>query len=88
MVTELACIKLQGGSACIVRPYERSLVMSATRLMDFLDRNAVHYVTMRHSPAYTAQGIAAALIAGWFRRAIATALMMKGMLVSLIPFLA
>ena len=33
--------------------------MSATRLMDFLDRNAVHYITMRHSPAYTAQGIAA-----------------------------
>lgn len=33
--------------------------MPAKRLKDFLDSNGVHYVTMTHSPAFTAQEIAA-----------------------------
>lgn len=33
--------------------------MSLTRLKEFLDRNNVKYVTISHSVAYTAQGIAA-----------------------------
>lgn len=33
--------------------------MSLTRLKEFLDRNHVKYVTISHSLAYTAQGIAA-----------------------------
>jgi Ala-tRNA(Pro) deacylase len=34
--------------------------MPATRLREFLDSQHVKYVTMKHSPAYTAQEIAAA----------------------------
>jgi len=33
--------------------------MPLERLMQFLDTNAVKYVTVRHSPAYTAQEVAA-----------------------------
>jgi len=33
--------------------------MSASRLAEFLDRRAVKYVTIRHSPAYTASEVAA-----------------------------
>jgi Ala-tRNA(Pro) deacylase len=33
--------------------------MSLTRLKEFLDRNAIKYVVISHSVAYTAQGIAA-----------------------------
>jgi Ala-tRNA(Pro) deacylase len=33
--------------------------MPAKLLRDFLDRNEIRYVTITHSPAYTAQGIAA-----------------------------
>ena len=32
--------------------------MPAKKLKDFLDRNRIKYVTLTHSPAYTAQGIA------------------------------
>ena len=33
--------------------------MPTTRLLEYLDRNQVEYVLIRHSPAYTAQTIAA-----------------------------
>jgi Ala-tRNA(Pro) deacylase len=33
--------------------------MAVKKLKDFLDRNGVEYVTIRHSPAYTSQKIAA-----------------------------
>lgn len=33
--------------------------MPANRLFKFLDENEVKYVTLKHSPAYTAQGVAA-----------------------------
>ncbi|UCD76192.1 MAG: YbaK/EbsC family protein [Phycisphaerales bacterium] len=32
--------------------------MPAKKLKDFLDKNNIRYVTINHSPAYTAQGIA------------------------------
>jgi Ala-tRNA(Pro) deacylase len=34
-------------------------MMPANRLFKFLDENEIKYVTLKHSPAYTAQGVAA-----------------------------
>lgn len=40
--------------------------MPIRRLKDYLDRNQVKYVTLSHSPAYTAQEVAAkAHVSGW-----------------------
>ena len=38
----------------------RRMVMPVNRLKEFLDENQIKYVTISHSPAYTAQTIAAA----------------------------
>lgn len=35
------------------------MIMPVERLKDFLDSNSVRYITIRHSPAFTAQEIAA-----------------------------
>ncbi len=49
--------------------------MAVKKLKDFLDRNGVEYISIRHSPAYTAQKIAA--LAHVKGRNLAKAVMVK-----------
>src|SRR5262245_36928910 len=46
-------------SPVAVVPHERSVVMLVHNLRELLDSNGIKYVEISHSPAYTAQEIAA-----------------------------